>query len=525
LIVRDGTTSARSTNTRSDGYVLDVAYTESMFTELNPAMFSMAAVLHGQPPLDFSQPLTWVELGCGNGLTACAVAAANPDIEVWACDLNPRHIERAREIATRAELDNCRFDEASFEEVASGTRFGPLAADVIVAHGVFTWISRRHQHDLGEIIAQRLRPGGWAYVSTNAASGWSSLEPLAEAMRLAVAADGRRRDLAFPDAVSVVQQLADAGANYFPIGPRESATMSSWNTIDPRYGVHEYIVAGFGPVTFDRVAEVMDLARCIYVGSLGATDHLSHLWVPPELSDLVLGTTDVTTRELLRDLIVQPGLRRDLYRRGLAISTPLDREAWQRGLRVVGLGATLDDHATVPVPAGSVALDPVLYGPLVATLADRSLGIEEIETMHPGWALGDATAGLGLLVAGGFAVPEVPGWQHTDAPARCRRLNEVLIAENRVAANHQCLVAPATGGAIASESFELLTLGALWEGSPADVGAISDEIERSLQRSDRLVRENYQSVTDPADARVVIERRVTSALTRSEGPLRHLGIS
>ena len=62
----------------NDGYVVDTPYTESIFADLNPAMFSMAAVLMGQPPINPSKPSTWIDLGCGNGLTACMVAARRP---------------------------------------------------------------------------------------------------------------------------------------------------------------------------------------------------------------------------------------------------------------------------------------------------------------------------------------------------------------------------------------------------------------------------------------------------------------
>ena len=80
----------------SDGYVVDVPYLESAFPELTPAWLSMTSVLNGQPPLDTKRPLTYVELGCGNGLSSCVVAATCPQLEVWACDFNPAHVERAR---------------------------------------------------------------------------------------------------------------------------------------------------------------------------------------------------------------------------------------------------------------------------------------------------------------------------------------------------------------------------------------------------------------------------------------------
>ncbi|MGJ9421947.1 class I SAM-dependent methyltransferase [Aeromicrobium sp. CF3.5] len=42
-----------------------------------------------------------LDLGCGWGAIACAVAAHSPDAEVWAVDSNPRALDLTRENATR----------------------------------------------------------------------------------------------------------------------------------------------------------------------------------------------------------------------------------------------------------------------------------------------------------------------------------------------------------------------------------------------------------------------------------------
>ena len=97
---------ATSSSAWNDGYVVDVAYTEPIIGYLCPAHISMSAVLHGQPPLPPDRPLTWLDLGSGSGVSACMVAAANPDVEVWGCDFNPAHVERARALRRDAGLSD-----------------------------------------------------------------------------------------------------------------------------------------------------------------------------------------------------------------------------------------------------------------------------------------------------------------------------------------------------------------------------------------------------------------------------------
>src|SRR5215204_2764572 len=118
----------------NEGYVVDVPYTEQVFREMTPPWLSLTSVLNLQPPLDTTRPFTFLELGCGKGLTANTIAATNPSATVWACDFNPAHVERAQLLASAAALTNCTFSEASFEELAGDPSIGPPTADVIALH-------------------------------------------------------------------------------------------------------------------------------------------------------------------------------------------------------------------------------------------------------------------------------------------------------------------------------------------------------------------------------------------------------
>ena len=61
--------------------------------ELTPAILNFVALAKAQRPL--SGPLTYCELGCGQGFSANLLAAANPDIQFHATDFNPLQVARA----------------------------------------------------------------------------------------------------------------------------------------------------------------------------------------------------------------------------------------------------------------------------------------------------------------------------------------------------------------------------------------------------------------------------------------------
>jgi SAM-dependent methyltransferase len=505
------------------GYVVDTPYFEPVSTDICPASLSMAAVLHGQPPIDLSRHLTWVDLGCGSGLAACVTAAANANVTVWGCDLNPAHVERARHLAREARLENCTFDEASFEQLASDESIGPAQVDVIVLHGVYSWVSQTNQRHIVDFIARRLRPGGLVLVSYESATGWSSMVPIAEALRLHVDVDGRRSNHAFPDAVTAVARLASGGARNFPLGSHEAAEFEGLATANVGYAAHEYLGAHFQPLMFDDVSEAMDRAHCSFVGSIDATDHLSAYWVPPGLAEIVLETTDLGIRELVRDLATERPLRRDLFRRGMAAPTPIEQATSIEALSVRGLGVPLGE-AVVKVPSGNVGLDARYYGPVLDALRSGPLDVARIRELHPETSPGDALGALCLLLGGSYAAASIEGEIDDGVRASARRLNEVLIAENRRGGDHGALVAPRIGSAVRSEYVEMLTLGAIWRGEGSSTDSLADVVVADLEMQGRRVVRDGSPVEDAAEARSIIEQRVASTLEKRAGIFAQLAI-
>ncbi len=514
-------TSAPSSMAWNDGYVVDVPYTEPIFASLCPAQISMSAVLHGQPPLPTDRPLTWVDLGCGNGLPACMVAAGNAAVEVWGYDFNPAHVERSRTLAAKAGLERCRFEEASFAELAAGSVPTPESADVIMVNGVYSWISRANQVHIGEIVRRLLRPGGVVFVGYVSPAGWSAMTPVAEALHLRAALDGRRSDVAFGVAAAELTTLAAQGARYFPLSPFEAGTFDDLANADARYAAHEYLGAHFRPLLFPEVADVMAHGRCSYLGSIEATGRLSRLGASGELAKLVGETQHERVREVLIDLIAQRPLRRDLFRRGLATPNIVERQRWAEELAVVGLDRKVESATRVAVPLGSVDLHHDFYGPLVELLAQRPVTVADIRERHPSLPLDDAVGSLAVLVGAGYAAPAATNPSAGDA---ARRLNLALIEENRNGGDHRSLVSPLTGGAIASEYVEMLTVGCLLRGEDRDADALTGQIVADLARQRRLVREKGELVNDPAQTHAVVQHRVDRALVRVEGVFRAHGI-
>ena len=82
-----------------DGYVTDVAYPDYFHRELMPVWLCSALQALGRRTPDLQQPYTWLELGCGTGISTVIAAATNPQGQFIGLDLNPDAIAQAQALA------------------------------------------------------------------------------------------------------------------------------------------------------------------------------------------------------------------------------------------------------------------------------------------------------------------------------------------------------------------------------------------------------------------------------------------
>lgn len=497
----------------SDGYTADTVYPDQFISELCPAWFSMISVLNGQPPLDLAGTVVWLDVACGTGLAACTVAAGHPDFEVWGIDYNPAHVERARHLAKAAGLTNATFVEADFATAARDRSIGPAEVDVVVVNGVYSWVSPANQRHIIDIVRQRLRPGGLAHVMYETAGGWTSMTPVAEALRLMVDADGRRGDLAFHDAAAALVELAANGAAYFPMGSRETVQMRGWADLDGEGAAHEYLGAHFAPLDAADVHDLLATAKCSFVGGLDPLDHHPHYSAPSAFADLLHARRERPSVEMLRDLVLQTAVRHDLFRRGRAASTRFEHEEWLRGLEIRGLGRPLAAEP-VELPAMKVSLDPAFHQPLLDALDAGPLTADAVLGIHPSWTLADATTAMALLVAGRYAAPAVPGGPLPGSVDACRQLNQVLARERRLGRPHGAVAAPATGAMVSVDLIEALALDAISDGAEPEAGVIGARVTEALAALELTVREDNALVHDPGRAAAIVHRRVSDLLAR-----------
>jgi len=511
----------------NDGYITDVLYyANNYYRECSASWLAAAALLLGHRPPDLGGPFRYAELGSGQGFGALVVAACSPQAEVWAFDFNPARIEAATRLAARAGIGNIRYVEASFAELAAlqATDLPPF--DIIVSHGVLSWLSAANRQHLIAIIGQRLKPGGIAYLGYNSATGWASMVPMRTLMLQLTAVRPERPDLAATAILDAVERLRAAGALYFAANPMVEQRLARLRLHDPRHLVHELLNADWHPAMFAEVAAAMTEAKCSFIGSAILTDNIPATAVPAGVAALLAETHDPVLRETLREFGAPQEFRWDIYRRGLTPMPAGEHQEMVEALSVARLGRAVPERGiTFATSFGPVIGRSEIYAPLLALLERGPMNVRQASVAlgFEGHPAPDVLQAIALLVHGGYAHPLLPGGNSAAALDAVRGLNQAIVRATADGMDMLRLVSPVLGAALPEDTIETLVVGELLGGRAARIETLSDAVAALLTRGGHTVQRDGTPVTDAAEIRTLVADQARGTLDRIP-LLRELGV-
>ena len=357
------------------GYVTDIEYTSGFYRELAPASMNFAALLrhYGSPAA--GRPYNWLEIGCGNGLSANALAAANPQSVFYAFDFNPVHIQNAQRVAREAELENVHFYEDSFEQ-ALARDLPPM--DYIVLHGIYSWVNAENRAHIVSLVRKFLKPGGMVYISYNCLPGWSAKAPLRRLMTEYASRRGGPMLERVEAARNFVHSMKEAGVRYYAANPSALALVDDLQSQNAHYLAHEYMNADWDLFYHSDVVRDLSAAKLTFAASATVVENIHEATLTPEVSKLVRAEADPVLKELLRDFGANQQFRRDLFIRGA-------RRMSETEFATVGGSVTLclsrsraDCAKTVKLPVGEVTLSASVYEPILDALVEGPKSLKEL---------------------------------------------------------------------------------------------------------------------------------------------------
>jgi SAM-dependent methyltransferase len=355
----------------TEGYVTDIDYTWGAYEVQNPRNLAALTVLAGLEPPDLAAPFTYLDLGCGNGLTVSLLAAAYPQARFLGVDLNPRHVENARGFAAAAGLTNVTFVAASFHEALA---LDLPACDFVALHGVYTWVPRAVREDVLALLRALVKPDGLAYIAYNSMPGWAALEPMRRLMNVyASVVPGTTVEKAV-NALAYLRLLQKNGAAYFADSPAAQKMLDMLGELSPSYLAHEYFNEAWEPVYFGQMADDTARAGLGYLGSLPLWFNMLELVIPHELQPIFRTAPDRIAFESHKDFVTNQRFRVDVFtRRALPPPGPPRRDGLRR-LRILGTVPLERQERKLRFPHFTMDLDHPVYEPLMrlATQAART---------------------------------------------------------------------------------------------------------------------------------------------------------
>ncbi|HZH28062.1 MAG TPA: class I SAM-dependent methyltransferase [Azospirillaceae bacterium] len=502
----------------SDGYVTDIDYTHGFYRELTPGFLAFCILLKGLRPPPLSS-FSYCELGFGQGFSTNLIAAANPQGDFWATDFNPSHAAGASQLAMSAGTGNVRFYDKSFAE------FRDLETpefDLIVLHGIYSWVSPENRAAIVEIIRRKLKPGGAVYIGYNCLPGWSAAMPLRQLMAEYGATARESRVQQVRQGIAFADRLVEMKAGYFAQNPGVAARLELLKRQPSAYLVHEYLNRDWTPKYFAEVARELGGAKLSFAASANPADHVDVVNLTSDAQKMLAEIDDVLFRETVRDYFLNQKFRKDIFVKGAVRLSAQEKAELLLKTRFV----LVAPRALVPLEAtfalGDVKLREETYGPVLYALAKGPATLGELLAMDSVRAVGfpSFVQAVTVLAAMRQVEPCLPETGEADRVAGTRAFNAAVMNAARYSDQLMFLASPVTGGGINVNRFHQLFLLAM-QGN-ADPAEFTWQV---LDKQDERLTRDGKALESPGEN--IAELRARAEVFRTQWlPLyRQLGIA
>ena len=488
-----------SSPTWSAGYVADAPYTLGFYREMGPEHLAFAALINGYAaPL---QPgMRYCELGCGRGYGTLLLAAANPDRHFVGVDFNPTHIQEASALAKKAGIENIRFVEASFTELAASNDPDLTDFDIIAMHGVYSWVSQEVANDILSILRRHLKPGGLCYVSYNTMPGWVQVAPMQRLIREIARRTPGDSIRKFNSARKLLELLEKEDVGYLKFNAGARQRIAQLQNLPLHYLVHEYMNENWKPLYVTEVMEHMAEAKLSYAGSATVIDNRAAFNVPQKLMQTYSEAPDVGLRELLKDFFVNKQFRRDVYIKGGVRLSQQELERHYEGVCLAQFGTLPEGTTDWLIPVGTARPQPNVIPAVLEAIVDgpTPIGAIRAHCERKGVSRADLPAVLEILInADVLRICRIDHASVDWEPARKlnRTVFELALGED----THRFLASPVLGSAIHASYVERL-LGQLLLRERPDSPVTAGSAYEVLRRHGKQIMESGTAVNDAAAA-------------------------
>jgi SAM-dependent methyltransferase len=442
----------------SHGYNVSLGYTYGFYRELAPDWLDFCARISGfvPPSRSASGAFRYLEMGSGQGLGLCILAAANPDGEFVGVDFNPEHIAHSNSLAIAAGLTNIRFVEGDFAVLGANWPEELGQFDYVTMHGILSWVPTPVRHALMRCLEHAVPPGGLVYASYNSHPGWVSTLPFQHIARRLQVVGARTGPKAIDDAVALFDKLAESNSTLFKVLPTLKARVDSVRTQNRNYLVQEYLHERWHPFWFSEVAGEMGDAKLSYIGSATAAELMLPSILPKETREIVMAESDPTMRQEVQDCAINQSFRRDIFcrgpRRGFGTGLDLAMDSV-----VALLNAPKAEPLKVATTFGELAVQVETFRPIIDALKDGPKTLRDLLAV-PAIAKNGQSALAQTVILLVHALALGIGRGQVVAPETAHRFNATIARHVSAGAPYGFIAVPALGSALAVSDIDWMLL-------------------------------------------------------------------
>jgi|GEM_PF-3214620 len=346
-------------------YNTDIEYTDKFYPEWSLSNLRLQCALKGieMPKIDQA-----CELGFGQGVTLNLLASTS-EVSWYGTDFLQVHVDNAKTMAHELDNDvklyNLSFKD--FSEVKNLPKF-----DLIVLHGIFSWISEENQKVILDFIENRLSDNGLVYISYNARPGSEVFKPaqyLMNQLRLQLSKT-------LSDPVSQVNHIHAFMQSFHQTSPKYLQTftgieqkLQGFKDKDPKYLIHEYFNSDWRSFFFSEIANRMNKLGLSYLSQSRLNDELSAFnFTSDQLKFLKSSKVTGTLEQDLKDAMCNRQFRRDIWIKSPVSMTTESFNQWLQNTFIILTRPISSLDLSIKGLAVSASMDNPLYHGLLKKL-------------------------------------------------------------------------------------------------------------------------------------------------------------
>lgn len=433
--------------------------------ETTPAHLSLLACLTDVEPPLWGAGSHFLDLGCGRGLSALMLAAANSDALVHGVDSDPVSIASARRLARLAGLSNVTFTERSFAELEIGTL---PSFDFISANLVYSYVAGSARAALRNIVREKLVSGGIFALDFVPLPGAGSILAACSLMREhAHHSDGSVEERA-AKAMEFLRTLIREKYAMFGQVPGLDQMLAG----DRAAMVHEYFNRDYRPFFEHELTRDIEGLGLSFLGNCVLSLNDDRLCLDTEHQKVCQSVNDLALRRMLK---------------AYALNLTRSSCAYIRGFERRGAAPLGARHFFVVRPPSGLP-ETATIGQVNANTGPARHRLKRL--IGTAWSLSDFMKAFDVeldgarqwlaVLADAQTIQIVRPTAAAAAGSAPPRLNEVLLAENESPMNLLRLASPVTGAAVSLPG-DLSLMARAHFRKPNDIMSAAHELVRQHQ--------------------------------------------